>query len=43
MGNVDIMQPSVGPIFGDLTETVLDEVFFNNKEKKPYFNIDVYM
>ena len=43
MGNVDIMQPSVGPVFGDLTETVLDEVFFNKKEKRPYFNVDVYM
>lgn len=43
MGNVDIIQPSCGPIFGDLTETVLDEVYFNNKEKQTYFNVDVYM
>lgn len=43
MGNVDIMQPSCGPLFGDLTDTVLDEVFFSNKEKQPYFNVDVYM
>ena len=43
MGNVDIMQPSCGPLFGELTDTVLDEVFFNNKEKQPYFNVDVYM
>lgn len=43
MGNVDIVQPSCGPIFGDLTDDVLNEVYFNNKEKQTYFNVDVYM
>lgn len=43
MGNVDIVQPSCGPVFGELTDMVLDEVFLNKKEKQVYFNVDVYM
>ena len=43
MGNVDIVQPVWGPIFGEYTDKVLKEVFLKNKEYKPSFNIDVYI
>lgn len=43
MGNVDIVQPVWGPIFGEYTDKVLEEVFLNNKKYKPSFNIDVYV
>lgn len=43
MGNADIVQPVWGPIFGEYTDMVLEEVFKNNKKYKPSFNVNVYI